>query len=368
MTEMHLAPAINLLAAVIEPRASESVNAPPLTPALIIGLCVVAGLATWLALPSKKERAIRAIGGVILAAVGLVLAGLLVRWTSESELGGMSLYFWLFSAVALFASVRVITHNKPVYSALYFVLTVFATGGLFVLLWAEFIAAALVLIYAGAILITYVFVIMLASEASTGGVGSAAERISDHDANSRDPFLAALTGFAVTGLLIFVLFDKATALDRRDAANKLYADGHVEWKESLWHSGQQDNIFTARSEKTVASVDEARSLQATGTTDSLEKASPVKDKAVEKLPDLGSAQELGRELLDHQALNIQLAAIILTVAMVGAITLARRRVLVVPGPAGQDLLTTPGTPADDNPKTIAVYGTDNPRHKAYPEN
>ena len=66
-------------------------------------------------------------------------------------------------------AIRVVTHPKPVYSALYFVLTVFASAGLFVLLWAEFMAAALVLIYAGAILVTYVFVIMLAAEAPPPG-------------------------------------------------------------------------------------------------------------------------------------------------------------------------------------------------------
>ncbi len=67
---------------------------------------------------------------------------------------------------------RVVTHPAPVYSALYFILTVFASAGLFVLLSAGFMAAALVLIYAGAILITYVFVIMLASQASAEAAGT----------------------------------------------------------------------------------------------------------------------------------------------------------------------------------------------------
>ena len=309
---------------------SESVIAPPFTPALIIGLCVAAGLATWLALPGKREIAIRRIGGVVLGAIGLIGAALMVRWTVD--MGGMSVYFWLFSAVALFASVRVITHNKPVYSALYFVLTVFATGGLFVLLWAEFIAAALVLIYAGAILITYVFVIMLASESLTGGTGDAASQISEHDGNSRDPFLAALTGFAVTGLLIYVLFDKSAALDRNRPALAL------------------------------ASTDNTVAYEVVTRSDIVMPSEPTKPSA-----DLGSAQMLGQELIDNQALNVQLAGVILTVAMVGAITLARRRVIVAVPAGGHEMLSTPATPVDDNPHSIAVYGTDNPRHKAYPE-
>ena len=330
MTAPHLALALPNLLAAAEPRASASVVAQPFTPALIIALCVVAGLMTWLALPSRKEVAVRRVGLAGLIAVGLVFAALLVRWTVSQ--GGMSVYFWLFSIMALFASVRVITHNKPVYSALYFVLTVFTTGGLFVLLWAEFIAAALVLIYAGAILITYVFVIMLASEAVTGGVGESSTLVTEHDDVSRDPFWAAMTGFAVTGLLIFLIFDKTNG-----------------------PTGPTPNGPAVA----LAATDNAAALHAV----------QAQAKTAEMDPNLGSAQALGQELIENQALNVQLAAVILTVAMVGAITLARRRVIVVtPAGTGHDMLSTPGAPTDDNPKSIAIYGTDNPRHKAYPEN
>lgn len=369
MTAPHFAPAaLNLLAAVAEPRAGESAGAlttaSPFTPALIIGLCVAAGLATWLALPGRREIAIRRVAGVALAAIGLIAAGFMVRWTLE--LGGMSVYFWLFSAVALFASVRVITHTKPVYSALYFVLTVFATGGLFVLLWAEFIAAALVLIYAGAILITYVFVIMLASESLTGGVGGKADLVSDTDGVARDPFWASLTGFAVTGLLIFLVFDKSAALDRRDDANRLLP-GQVEWSQAAWGNGQVPTTWRSDSVTGKYRLEIQESTPADGSQQvSAAGVSSLTNTYID--PNLGSAQGLGVELLENQALNVQLAAIILTVAMVGAITLARRRVIVAQSPmAGHDMVSTPATPVDDNPKSIAVYGTDNPRHKAYPE-
>ena len=123
----------------------------------------------------------------------------------------MNLYFWIFSAIGIFGAARVVTHPRPVYSALYFVLTVFATSGLFILLWAEFMAAALVLIYAGAILVTYVFVIMLASQASAPGE-SAAQQMADCDAVSREPLIASAVGFAVMGMLLFVIFDRANGL------------------------------------------------------------------------------------------------------------------------------------------------------------
>ena len=141
----------------------------PFSPLVILVLCVIAGVGTVLLLPSRREASLQKIGGIILAAAGLIFAALLVRLTAGDANGGMGPYFWIFSAIAIFGAIRVVTHPKPVYSALYFVLTVFASAGLFLLLWAEFMAAALVLIYAGAILVTYVFVIMLASEASSPG-------------------------------------------------------------------------------------------------------------------------------------------------------------------------------------------------------
>src|SRR5205085_8634847 len=117
-------------------------------------LCLVAGVGTVLMLPSKLEPSMRRIGGVILLAAGLILVALLVRFTAgspDASRGGMGPYFWIFSIIAIVSAVRVITHERPVYSALYFVLSVLASSGLFVLVNAEFLAAALVLIYAGAI-------------------------------------------------------------------------------------------------------------------------------------------------------------------------------------------------------------------------
>src|SRR3954470_21634719 len=191
-----------------------------LSPLVILVLCVVAGVGTVLLLPSRREASLRKVGGAVLLAAGLILAALMVRMTAGSAQGGMGPYFWIFSAIAIFGAIRVVTHTKPVYSALYFVLTVFASAGLFLLLWAEFMAAALILIYAGAILVTYVFVIMLASEASTPGAG--ARGFLEHDVVAKDPVIAAAVGFALMGVLLFVVFDKAQALTPESASAVFY--------------------------------------------------------------------------------------------------------------------------------------------------
>src|SRR5262245_9590877 len=185
-----------------------------MAPAGVLALCVVAGVGTVLLLPARREASIRKIGGAVLLSAGLIFAALLVRWTAGSAAWGNSahgVYFWIFSAIALVGAVRVVTHAKPVYSALYFVLTVFASAGLFLLLRAEFMAAALVLIYAGAILVTYVFVIMLAAEAAgprAGGDGPMMG-LAEHDALSREPVAACAVGFALMGIILFVIFDKS---------------------------------------------------------------------------------------------------------------------------------------------------------------
>jgi NADH-quinone oxidoreductase subunit J len=246
----------------------------------------------------------------MLLAATLIFAALLLRSQSQA---GMSVYFWIFSAIALAGAIRVVTHPRPVYSALYFVLTVLASAGLFVLLEAEFMAAALILIYAGAILITYVFVIMLASQA--GAPGSTARFLSEYDAVSREPLVASVIGFALMGLLLFVIFDRAGQL-------------------------------TAKKE----SVETTQQIA-----------------AIEGNERLGNTQKLGVYLFQHQTVSLELAGLLLTISMVGAIVIARKRVVYHDQPLTPDILIAPATPIDDSPFSIPVYGVDNPGQKAYPE-
>ena len=339
--------------------AASSNDGAVLNPVIILIMCVVAGVATVMLLPSRREAPIRKIGGIVLLAAALIVAALLVRFAAHHG-GGLGVYFWAFASIALAGAVRVVTHPRPVYSALYFVLTVFATAGLFILLWAEFMAAALVLIYAGAILVTYVFVIMLASSAvpeepGTGaadadpdgdgygagdGDGNAITRIAaqsgeeraraanlapiaEHDAVSRDPLVAAAVGFALMGVLLFVIFDRSTGL--------------------------------------AAPHDRSR---VTGLVN--------EDPAVRND---GATQKLGLFLFQNHVVNLELAGLLLTVSMVGAIIIARRRV-VLPATerdAAGARAAEPGGAAgrmsaiDDDPHAIPVYGTANPRQKEYPE-
>ena len=69
--------------------------------------------------------------------------------------------FYLFSVVLLFAAFRVITARNPVYAALFLVLTFFQAAGVWLLLKAEFLAISLVLVYVGAVMVLFLFVVMM---------------------------------------------------------------------------------------------------------------------------------------------------------------------------------------------------------------
>ena len=330
----------------IAPLAAADGAGPLLPPLVILVMCLVAGVGTVLLLPSRGETPVRKIGGAVVLAAVLIFAALLVQRAARVPGGaGLSIYFWIFSAIGLLGALRVVTHTRPVYSALYFVLTVFATAGLFILLWAEFMAAALVLIYAGAILVTYVFVIMLATSSAApdattdatrldgaGGNGtgdgdartSVPAGLADHDAVSREPLVASAVGFVLMGLLLFVIFDRANA-----------------------------NLRPASRDPATGRIIEQGMLKTE--------------------PGIGETQRLGVYLFENHVVNLELAGLLLTVSMVGAIVIARRRIFTpqlagVGGRLGaRDVFTAPMTPVDDNPHSIPVYGTDNPRQKAYPE-
>ncbi|MET3380584.1 MULTISPECIES: NADH-quinone oxidoreductase subunit J [Variovorax] len=69
--------------------------------------------------------------------------------------------FYLFAVVLLFAAFRVITARNPVYAALYLVLAFFQASAIWLLLRAEFLAISLVLVYVGAVMVLFLFVVMM---------------------------------------------------------------------------------------------------------------------------------------------------------------------------------------------------------------
>ena len=69
--------------------------------------------------------------------------------------------FYVFATVLLFAAFRVITARNPVHAALYLVLAFFQASAIWILLKAEFLAITLVLVYVGAVMVLFLFVVMM---------------------------------------------------------------------------------------------------------------------------------------------------------------------------------------------------------------
>ena len=71
------------------------------------------------------------------------------------------LYFWIFAVIAILASLGVVGQRNPMYSVLLLIVSFGALSGLYVLLNAPFVAAIQIIIYAGAIMVLFLFVVML---------------------------------------------------------------------------------------------------------------------------------------------------------------------------------------------------------------
>lgn len=72
-----------------------------------------------------------------------------------------TIVFYLFATLCVFAAVRVITARNPVHAALFLVLAFFSMAGIWLLLEAEFLAITLVLVYVGAVMVLFLFVVMM---------------------------------------------------------------------------------------------------------------------------------------------------------------------------------------------------------------
>ena len=69
--------------------------------------------------------------------------------------------FYFFSAILLFSATMVVAIKNPIHAALFLVLSFFSTAAIWLLLNAEFLAIALVLVYVGAVMVLFLFVIMM---------------------------------------------------------------------------------------------------------------------------------------------------------------------------------------------------------------
>ena len=105
-----------------------------------------------------------------------------------------TLFFWGFAAVAVTASVLVIGQRNPMYSVLLLILSFGALSGLYVLLRAPFVAAIQIIIYAGAIMVLFLFTVMLLNVPVESPPGEQPRRLGGPGPRRFGAVLSALLG------------------------------------------------------------------------------------------------------------------------------------------------------------------------------
>ena len=165
--------------------------APYWTPSIVLGAATLCGaVGFWLMLPRPDPRG-RLLGVLIaLVALGLVASQVprLSSWASQSV-------FYILAAITLIAAGATVTLRSPGYCAIWFALSLLGTAGLFLFQGAQFLGVATIVVYAGAILVTFLFVLMLAQP-----TGQAY-----YDRLSWEAMLSAITGSLMAGILTLTI-------------------------------------------------------------------------------------------------------------------------------------------------------------------
>jgi NADH-quinone oxidoreductase subunit J len=161
--------------------------------AMMFAAIAVSAAGLWLATSPRAGRNLRVLG-VLIASGGLITSAVALYQAvgTRQELADEAM-FWFFAGGAIVSSVFMITSRDPVYAALWFALATLGACGLFMLAGAPFLAAATIIVYAGAIIVTFLFVIMLAQQ--TGR--------SFYDQRARTPVMAIVASLLMLGAILW---------------------------------------------------------------------------------------------------------------------------------------------------------------------
>lgn len=157
---------------------------------------ILAFLGVFFLLPRPKGRSIWE--GIVALAAAAVVFGIWLQSTYGNPMPDLlgSVLFWLFSAGALVFGTVLVVQRNPARGAIAFAFVILSTCGLFLLLAAPFLMAATIIIYAGAIIVTFLFVLMLSHPKGE----------SNENDRTREPLLGTLAGFSFVSLVLFTLY------------------------------------------------------------------------------------------------------------------------------------------------------------------
>lgn len=273
-------------------------------PMTVVGLVLWAVGILWL-MPGKQTGANRQkIPGLLLTAAG-VFAFCLSCGKAQTELAN-EVMFWVFAIGALLCGVLMITAKNPVYAALWFALATLATCGLFLLQSAPFLAAATVIVYAGAVIVTFLFVIMLAQQSGAAG----------YDQKSGQSLLATISAFVLLGAVAMTLQQDKLEIGVPVVVAKTKGETVAPSQPNML------SMSTGPAGGASVAVSDPSALLS-------EEEAPAKPGNLLSAADpehaVGDLKGLGRSLFSDYLFAVELAGTLLLVASIGAIALAPRR-------------------------------------------
>ena len=144
--------------------------------------------ALWLLLPKSSDTLASRRLGILLGALALV--GFAATGRSLGSVGENGVFLTV-SAVALVSGLATVVTRSPVYAAIWFAMALAGVAGVLLTLGAQFLGVATIVVYAGAILVMFLFVLMLAQPSG----------MAPYDRVTNEPMLAASAGAVLLGLL-----------------------------------------------------------------------------------------------------------------------------------------------------------------------
>lgn len=165
---------------------------PTISPGTLLATGVTATAASlWLLLPRGRsagaDRAGRLLGGLL----GLLALGCFLLTGHRLGSLGEEAVFLTVALVAVISGAATVVSRSPVYAAIWFAMALAGVAGVLLVLGAQFLGVATIVVYAGAILVMFLFVLMLAQPAG----------LAPYDRVSNEPLLSAVAGAVLLGIL-----------------------------------------------------------------------------------------------------------------------------------------------------------------------
>jgi NADH-quinone oxidoreductase subunit J len=212
---------------------------------------------------------------------------------------------WLtygFCAIAVVLAIAFVLIKHPVHAALSFACVVLAAAGVYLLQDAAFVAASTVVVYAGATIIIFMFVLMFAQQTN----------LLDYDTHKQNPIAAGVVAIALAATVIAVALKEFPKLEAQLAAKNTVAEVAADEPADAAKAGESDVKAT-----------ESVALNASDATTE-EETEALSEVTTPAKADRFTVAKLGAAFYTRYLLAIEIAGTLLLVATIGAVVIAQR--------------------------------------------